>query len=70
MGGISRSARLPAVRQQLVDAAGRVGVQVGEHVAQVGPGAMRLSLAVCTRLMTAAARWPASSLPMNSQFFA
>ena len=37
-GNCSRSARLPAVRQQLVDAAGRVAVDAREHVAQVGPG--------------------------------
>lgn len=37
-----------------------------EHIAQVGPWLMAISLADCTKLMTMAARLPASSLPANS----
>ena len=55
------------MRQQFVDAAGRLSRQPLEDVAQVGVGICPLSRAEWTRLMMAAARLPARRLPANSQ---
>ena len=59
---------VPPVRQQLLDSAVQLRGQSREHVLQVGPGIVPLSLADCSRLITTAARSPASWLPMNNQF--
>jgi hypothetical protein len=62
--------RLPVVRQQFVDPAGRLRWQPLEHVAHVRVGVVPVEPAECIRLMTAAARLPARRLPANSQFAA
>ena len=58
---------LPAMRQQLLDPAGPVRGQSREHILEIGIGVVPFMRADCTKLMTAAARWPARRLPANSQ---
>jgi hypothetical protein len=54
------------VRQQLGDEPVGMRRQTGQHVLEVDPRIMPMHPPDCARLMTVAARWPASSLPAKS----